>query len=173
MRRTVTILAVLALAAGLAACRRGPGEVTHKVLQDFGLEKRPDDYVPASDKIFGALGDVGKVELKRLNQLHREGEIKYQEDGLQGRYYKEQKVYEAFYPLDVKSVAKTGRGDRGYNGYIEYAYRIHQSPRKPTRTEALMESASIPTMDEGREIYRYHFTVGGTWDGSKGQKARR
>ena len=172
MRLFVIVVLALVLAAGLGACRRSPGEVTHKVLQDFGLEKRPDDYVPPSDRIFGALSNVGKVELKRLNQLHREGEIKYQEDGLQGRYYKEQKVYEGFYPLDVKPVAKTGRDDRGYNGYIEYAYRIHQSPRKPTRTEALMESASIPTMDEGREIYRYHLSGGGRWDGSKGQKAR-
>jgi len=172
VRKLVVILLALMLGAGLGACRRSPGEVGHKVLQDFGIEKRPDDYVAPSDKIFGTLNDVGKVELKRLNQLHRTGEIKYQEDGIHGRYYKEQKVYEGFFPLDVKSVSRTGRDERGYNGYIEYGYRIYQSPRESTRTEALMESASIPTMEEGREIYRYRFGGGGTWDGNKGQKSR-
>ncbi len=158
----------------MAGCQHGPGEVADKVLQDFGLQARPEGYVSASDKVFERLGSVGDTEIKRMNAAGRHGEIKYQEKGAGGQYYKEVKVYERAYPLDSRS--NSGGPSQGsgpaYTGYIEYSFQYFQSARKATRVEAEAESANVPTGVTGRETYRYNFNSSGIWDGQKGEKAR-
>lgn len=157
----------------LAGCQRGPGEVMDKVLTDFGVRERPEGYQSESDKVYERLNEVGKVEMKRLNLEQRQGEVKFQEDGLRGQYYKEVKVYENFYPLDAQSNARSTDGNQAFSGYIEFAYRIFQSPKKTSRAEAMAETASIPTDTQGRESYRYGFGPGGVWDGAKGERVRK
>jgi len=167
-------LFLVLLALGLAACQRGPDEVFDKVLVDFGLREKPEGYVSGADTVVDRLQAVGDTEMKRMNQEARHGEIKFQEDGLRGLYYKEVKVYERCYPLDAQPVSASSQTDsRGYVGYIEYAYRVYQSPRKSNRAEATAESATISTDEQGRETYRYNFGPGGVWDGGKGERARK
>lgn len=144
-----------------------------KVLTDFGIKEKPEGYVSESDKAFQRLDEVGKTELKRLNIEERHGEIKYEEQGLRGFYYKEVKVYDNYYPLDVQPVAHASDGGMGYTGYIEYSYRVMQSPKKTSRAEASAEVASIPTDNQGRDTFRYNFGPGGIWDGGKGERAKR
>ena len=142
------------------------------VMSDFGLKAKPEGYVSGSDKVYESLNGVGETEIKRMNQAERLGTVKVEEEGLQVKYYKEVKEYVSYYPLDAKANSKAADRDRGYVGYVEYRYRILQGPRKPTRTEAQAESATIPSGKEGRETYRYKFNGGGTWNGGKGERAR-
>jgi hypothetical protein len=163
--RTVS---VLSLAAILAACTSGGGS---KVLQDFGIQDRPDDYVSGSDKVLARLPEVGKAELPRLNAAERAGEIKYEKmDSLRGAYYKRVKVYDDYRPVDANYTSrKSGRESVSYVGYVEYTYEFFESPRRESRIEAQAEIATIPTGKGGSELYRYHFGSGGTWDGGKGE----
>ncbi|MFP4502259.1 MAG: hypothetical protein ACLFTT_14755 [Candidatus Hydrogenedentota bacterium] len=165
-------LFVLPVLLGLG-CQRTPGEVSDKVLTDWGLRERPEGYVSRSDRIYEKLPDVGKAELDRLNREARQGEVEFEQEGLHGRYYKEVRRYEDYYPLDVKSINESARGDTGYYGYIEYSYRVMQSPRQESRAEAAAEPADIFTGEEGREVYRYRFRSGGTWDGDAGKRTDR
>jgi len=142
------------------------------VMTDFGLKEKPEGYVSGSDKVYENLNSVGETEMKRMNAEGRLGEVKVEEDGLLVKYYKEVKEYTSYYPLDAKANSKAADRERGYVGYLEYRYRILQSPMKPTRTEAQAESATVPNGEEGRETYRYKFNSGGTWDGGKGEIAR-
>ncbi len=166
------MLVVIACLA-LLSCQHGPSEVADKVLSDFGLREAPEGYVSGSDKVFEQLDVVGAAELKRLNMEQRHGEIKFEGEGRRGQYYKEAKVYESYHPFDVKAATGGGSRDRGYTGVIEYRYRVFQSARKNTSAEAAAESASTPTDEEGREAYRYSFSMGGVWDGARGERARR
>ncbi len=166
------IVAVLCC-LGVSACQT-EGGVANKVLSDFGLRERPEGYVSGTDLVYQNLGAVGDAEIKRLNLRERHGEIKFQQDGLRGKYYKEVKVYENFYPLDASPANRSGQGSaQSYYGYIEYAYRVYQSKRFSSRSEAETGSATIPTDKEGREVYRYNFTSGGNWDGGKGTRTKR
>lgn len=169
MKPLLTVLLIVLVA--------GCGGGTNTVLQDFGIQKRPDDYVSGEDKVFERLGNVGKTELVRLNKDAARGEVKFEDGGpLRGKYYKEVKVYENYYPLEAQSSSSGRAGpnkQRGYAGFIEYAYRIYQSPRKNSRTEANALTADIPTPERGRETYRYRFNSSGTWLGGKGEAVRR
>ena len=166
-------LCVFLICLGLVACQRTPSEVAGKVMADFGLKERPEGYVSGSDKVFKQLDEVGMAEMKRLNQEGRHGEVKYQQDGLRGAYYKAVKVYERAYPLDATHVNRASHETQSYIGFIEYQYRIYESPRKSTRAEASAASASIATEETGRESYRYTFNSSGVWNGGKGEKSRR
>jgi len=158
----------------LSACQRTPGEVVDKVLTDFGVREKPEGYETASDHVFNRLSAVGSADLKRMNQEGRRGEVKFQDEGdLSGKYYKEVKVYEAFHPLEATSVSRTTQNERGFVGYIEYDYRIYQSPRTTNRTEAEQMSASIRTTITGRETRRYAFNAGGAWNGAAGELVKR
>ena len=157
----------------LVACQTSSGSVADKVLADFGLRDHPEGHVSGSDRVFEQLESVGAAEMKRLNAAGRHGEIKFEEEGRRGQYYKEVKVYESFAPFDVSGTTGGGTRDRGYSGTIEYRYRIYQSERKPTRAEAAAESASIATDEAGRETYRYNFSTSGVWDGGQGERTRR
>jgi hypothetical protein len=158
----------------VVGCQRGPGEVLEKVKADFGLSAPPEGYVSGSDKIMDRLAQVGKVEMNRLNARAREGEVKFQEgQGLEGKYYKEVKVYEAARPVDASSVSRPAQSERGYVGYVDFSYRIYQSERRATRSEAAALDADVPTDARGRETYRYTFTSGGTWDGADGELVKR
>ncbi len=167
-------LLVIALGIALCSCQRTPSEVADKVLADFGLKERPEGYVSGSDQVAERLAKVGETQMKRMNLKNRDGEVKFQDEGgLQGKYYKEVRVYEQARPLDAQPVSKGPTGERGYNGYIEYEYRIYQSERKSNRTEAAAAPADVPTDIRGRETYRYRFTPAGTWDGGEGEKVKR
>ena len=171
MKKALTI-AVVCMA--LISCETPEGGVVNKVLTDWGIKKAPEGQVSETDQIFERLGPVGATEIKRMNTELQHGQVKFQQDGeLKGKYYKEVKVYESFYPVEVKTVTRTGDNEPGYEGYIEYAYRMHQSTRKGAAVEAEAESASIPTDTVGRDLYRYRFRAGGEWDGAKGEKAKR
>jgi len=168
------VLVVMAIGAALCSCQRTPNEVVNKVMGDFGLRERPEGYVSGSDKVMEKLGAMGEGELKRLNLAEQHGEVKFQEEaGIKGKYYKEVKVYEDFYPLDAQPIGRTASNRGGYYGYIDYAYRLYQSERKSTRAEASAESATIETDETGRETYRYVFGAGATWNGAPGEKIRR
>lgn len=166
-------LYVMCIPLLLVACQSSPGSVAQKVMADFGIGEHPEGYVSGSDRIYEQLESVAKTEMKRMNATGRHGEIKYDGEGLRGRYYKEVKTYESYYPLDVKAVTGGSSRDRGYIGLIEYRYRVFRGPEHPTRAAASAESASTATEVEGREIYRYSFTMNGVWDGAPGERARR
>lgn len=157
----------------LAGCGGGGGSVPQKVLGDFGIVERPDEYQSQAEQVRQNLAQVGPMELRRLNQQARQGEIKFQEEGLRGMYYKEVKVYEDYYPLDARATHNPSKRERGFDGFVEYTYQVYQSERRPSRTEAAAESATIPTGESGREVYRYRFNAGGIWNGSPGSPARR
>lgn len=157
----------------MAGCQGQGGQtVVDTVMSDFGIKEKPEGYVSGSDKVVERLNEIGEVEIKRMNQAERLGEVKVEEEGLQVRYFKEVKEYVSYYALDASATSRNSDRDRGFVGYIEYRYRMLQSPRKPTRTEAQAESATIPTGEEGREVYRYRFNSGGVWDGGKGERSR-
>jgi len=164
----------LLVVGALAACRSTPDEVVDKVLQDFGLRERPEGYVSGSDRVFERLGDVGAAEMKRMNLDGQHGAVEFhQETEFRGKYYKEVKVYESFFPTDAKPISRAVDEGRGFHGYVEYEYRVYQGPWKDSRTEAAAETATIPTDETGRETYRYTFSAAGEWNGGKGQRARR
>lgn len=165
---------LMLLCLTLAGCASSPGEVTGKVLQDFGLRARPEGYVSGTDRVFERLNNIGKSEMKRLNMQGRHGKVMFEGEGsLRGKYYKEVKIYENYYPLDARPASRTATGDRGYIGFIEYAYRMHQSARKSNRTEAAAERATIPVDERGRETYRYKFNSGGYWNGGDGERTKK
>ena len=169
-----TLIAAAILLLMVAGCASSPGGVGNKVLQDFGIRERSEDYVSGKDAVFARLDDVGKTEMKRLNLGERSGEVKFEEQGdLRGKYYKEIKVYQNHYPVDVDATGSTRTRDRGYVARIEFSYRVYQGPRKSTRAAASAEVADIATSLRGRETYRYRFSARGTWDGVKGVRARR
>lgn len=173
MRQAMVFVAMGIL---LSACSSGrEGGVVNNVMSDFGLKAKPEGYQSEADQVMQRLGNVGPAELKRLNIAEQQGHVKFQQDGeLKGKYYKEVKVYESFYPTDAQAVSRAGNSDadRGFTGFIDYAYRMYQSPRKASSSEAEAESASIPTDITGRETYRYNFGGSGEWNGGKGEKVR-
>lgn len=161
----------LTVSAVLTGCSSGAGS---KVLQDFGLQERPEGYVSGSERVFDRLNDVGKTELSRLNREDRDGEIRYDDiEALRGKYYKVVKVYNRYYPLDSNPSSRTSVDSRrGYVGYIEYAFEYYEGPRRNTRAEAIAELAVIPSGERGRETYRYRFNTSGVWNGAKGERSR-
>jgi len=168
------MLAAAAAVLAFAGCASGPHDsVLDKVKYDFGMGEAPEGYVSGTDQAFARLTQVGEVEMKRMNSRGRHGEVVFEEDGLQGRYYKEVKVYESFHPLDAQPLSRGVKGERGYQGFIEYRYRVLRSASKPTRVEAEAESATIPTGNDGREVLRYTLGAAATWDGNEGEKANR
>ncbi len=171
--RMFGLLALCCLAAGCAS--DSDTGVMDKVLQDFGLQERPEGYVSGSDRVFDNLGNVGQTELKRFNAENRHGEIKFDDTGgLIGRYYKEIKIYENYYPLEAMPSNRVDASrNRGFIGYLEFEYKIYQSVRAANRTMAAAEVANIETDTRGRETYRYRFSAGGTWMGGKGERVRR
>ena len=157
----------------IAGCQGQGGQtVVETVMSDFGLKEKPEGYVSGADKVVERLNEIGEVEMKRMNQAERLGELKVEEKDLQVSYFKVVKEYISYYPLDASATSRASDRDRGYVGYLEYRYRVLQGPRKPTRTEAQAESVTIPTGEEGSETYRYRFNSGGSWDGGKGERTR-
>ena len=157
----------------LSSCQSGPeGGVVNKVLSDFGLREKPEGYVSETDKVFQRLGEIGATELQRLNLENRHGEVKFEQKGARGEYYKEVKVYTQYYPIDAKPVSHSGESGQSYTATIEYAYSIYRSASKPTRAEAQESTADIPAGIEGRETYRYSLGPAGVWNGEKGQKIK-
>ena len=130
MRR---VMVILAAGIVLSACSSGrEGGVINNVMTDFGLKAKPEGYESESDKVMQRLNNVGPAELKRLNMAEQKGQVKFQKIGeLKGKYYKEVKVFESFYPTDAQTVTRAGspESDRGFTGYIVYSYRIYQSMR--------------------------------------------
>ena len=167
------LLILTAVFLAFASCHTEEGGVANKVLSDWGLKAKPEGYVSGEDRVFEKLAGIGAAEMKRMNAELQHGEVKFQSEGeIKGKYYKEVKVFESFYPTEAKGVGRTSATEGGYQGYIEYAYRMYQSPRKGSRTEAEAETASIPTDTVGRDQYRYSFDATGDWNGAKGDHAR-
>lgn len=165
MKKAVLLAACVAV--GLCACQ---SRVAKKVAYDFGFGEKPEGYVTPSEKIQEKLDGVARSEMKRMNTAARKGEVKYQEQGnLEGKYYKESKVYEAYNTLDVRPMSRGAQSEQSYAGFIAYTYRIYQSERKASRAEAAAASADISTPETGQETYRYKFGAGGNWDGRKGE----
>lgn len=169
MKNCVLVFAALCIVG--CAGQNGQG-VVDTVMTDFGLKEKPEGYVSGSDKVYERLNEIGETEMKRMNQAERLGKVEAEEDGLSFNYYKVVKEYTSYYPLDASATSRASDRDRGYVGYLEYRYRMLQGPRKSTRTEAQAESATIPSGDEGREVYRYRFNSSGGWDGGKGELTR-
>jgi hypothetical protein len=165
------IFCLLIVSIFLAGCGGGVGST---ILQDFGIQDRPDDYVSGADRVMTTMRTVGATEMKRMNTANRHGEVKYDSsDSLRGKFYKEVRVYTKAYPLDAQPIGRQGnRKENGFRGLIEYAYVLNESPRFANRTEAAAANATIPGRDGGRERYRYRFGSSGTWDGGKGELVR-
>lgn len=157
----------------LAGCQTDSGSVTEKVLADFGLAERPEGYVSGADRVYEQMDSVGTTEIKRLNTVERHGEILFEGEGVRGKYYKQVKVYESYYPLDVRAITGGGTRDRGFSGLIQYRYRIFKGEPKSTQAEAAAEPATISTDVEGKEVYRYNFSSGGVWDGGNGERTNK
>ncbi|MCX8064909.1 MAG: hypothetical protein N3G21_07020 [Candidatus Hydrogenedentes bacterium] len=173
MRFTVLTLEVILISAlSLTSCQTPEGGVVNKVLSDFGIREKPEGYLSETDKIFQRLSEIGNTELKRFNQESRKGEVKFEQKGPRGEYYKEVKVYEQFFPLDVNPVSHSGEAGQSYIATIQYSYRVFRSAPKPTRIEAQDAIADIPTGVEGKETYRYTLGPSGVWNGEKGQKVK-
>lgn len=163
-------LGAAVIACGLLCSCAG---TVDKVMADFGLKERPEGYVSGSDRVMEELSTVGAVEMKRMNSAQQQGEVKFQREGdFRGKYYKEIKKYVGYVPLDAQATNRASLNESGYTGYLEFTYRIYQSPRVATSAEAAAESATIPTDITGRETYRYRFGSSGQWTGEKGEKAR-
>ncbi len=161
-------------ALAVSGCATGGHEsVMAKVKYDFGMGEAPEGYVSGTDAVYERLQKVSDGEVKRMNASNRLGEIKFNEDGLHGKYYKEVKVYESSQALDAQPMSRGVNTERGYYGYAEYRFQIYQSERRDTKVEAESLSADTPTGIEGREVYRYKFTTGGAWDGQPGEKTNR
>lgn len=173
MRITVAGLLCVFMSVCFCACQtEQEGSVMNKVLSDFGLKGKPEGYVSGTDRVFESLSTVGATEMKRLNLAEQHGKVKFQQDAeLRGKYYKEVKVYEAYFPSDVKPVSGTHEAT-GYVGYIDYEYRIYQSMRKESAALAEGETADIPTDVTGREKFRYSFGSTGDWSGGKGERVK-
>ncbi len=165
-------LTILILLFSLDSCQTPEGGVVNKVLSDFGLREKPEGYVSETDKVFQKLSEIGNTEIKRLNLENRQGEVKFEQKGPRGEYYKEVKIYEQFYPLDVKPVSHSGETGQSYVATIQYSYKVYRSAPKTTRVEAENANADIPTDIQGREIYRYTLGPGGVWNGERGQKVK-
>ena len=118
--------------------------------------------------------NVGKTELRRLNQSQRRGEIAIQKNDLSTLYYKTMKKYTRSYPVDANSKSRNSQSkSTGYIGYIEYNYEIYESARFINRVEAQAAPVEIPSGNRGREVYSYDFTTSGTWNGQKGTLVSR
>lgn len=165
------IIAIIPLTS-LNSCQTPQGGVVNKVLSDFGLREKPEGYISETDKVFQRLSEIGTAEIKRLNQENRQGEIKFEQRGPRGEYYKEVKIYEQFFPLDVNPISHSGETGQSYIATIQYSYKVYRSAPKPTRAEAENATADIPTDIYGRETYRYTLGPGGIWNGEKGQKVK-
>ncbi len=157
---------------GLCVIAAGCGSTGEKVLQDFGIKDRPEDYQSGADKVMANLSDVAKVELDRMNMAARRGQILYDKGkGLDGAYYKRTKVYDNSRPLDANAATRTNQNNPvTYVGYIEFSFEYYESARKQTRVEAESEIADIPSRDRGSETYRYRFDSGANWTGGKGER---
>jgi len=165
---------ILVTAILLAGCSTGGhGSVMEKVKYDFGVGEAPEGYVSGSDQVFERLKAVGEMEMKRMNADTRLGEVKFNENGLHGTYFKQVKKYESANALDAQPMSRGVNTERGYYGYVEYRYQMYQSEHRPTETEAASLTAGTPTGIEGRETYRYRFGTGGVWDGQPGEKTNR
>jgi len=163
------LVVAIAICLVFTACQTPEGGVMNKVLSDFGLKEKPEGYVSGADKVFPTLNSIGPEEMARLNAEERQGTVEFQEEGLKRKFYKQAKVYESFYPIEV---AVGSGSERAYVGYIDYTYQMYQSPRKDTRVAAQNETASIPTGETGRERLRYNLSQNGNWDGAKGEKVK-
>ncbi len=159
---------------GLCVFAAGCGSTGDKVLQDFGIKDRPEDYVSGADKVMAKLPDVAKVEIDRMNAAQRRGQILYdkgENNSLNGAYYKRTKVYESSHPLDANASTRTSQNNPvTFIGYIEYSFQYYESSRRSNRVEAESETADIPTGDRGSETYRYRFDSASTWNGVKGER---
>lgn len=172
--RMLAIVSFPVLAFLLPACAGSSGSVVDKVLQDFGIRDRPEGYVSGADEVTARLPAVGEREMKRLNIASRRGEVKFEERGdLRGKFYKEVRRYERYYPIDAKPSGRGRGGTRGYVGRIEFSYRVYQSARKSTRAEAATLSAEISTSERGIETFQYQFNSSGVWNGVEGVPAGR
>lgn len=168
------ILALTLITTLFSGCGSAPGGVGNKVLTDFGIRQQQEGVTTGTDMVYQRLPEVGKSEIDRLNANERRGTIKFKQEGLHGVYVKRVKRYEAAYPVDATPLTTNSQttGLTGFNGYIEYSYRIFESAPKTSSTEAQAADADVPTDEQGREGYRYGFTPSGTWDGGKGQRTR-
>ena len=164
-------LFIVPLILVMAGCGSNVGQT---VMQDFGLQDRPDDYVSGEDRVFQSMRAVGDTELKRLNTENRRGEIVYEDAGnLQGKYYKRVKRYDRAYPLDATPEGRrSNRVVQGYSAIIEYSYEIYEGRRESNRTNAEATDAEIPSGERGRDRFRYHFSTSGNWDGNEGEQIR-
>ena len=166
-------LIMAALCIAMAGCASTPGSVMEKVQYDFGLGEKPEGYVTGADRVMQALPKVAESEMKRLNTAQRHGSVKFQEEGtLRGQYYKEAKVYERYFVLDARATPRGSQDEIAFNGYVDYAYRIYESERKNTRSEAEAASANISTDVTGRDSFTYDFSGGGVWNGRPGEPAK-
>lgn len=160
-------LPAIFLCVAVAGC----GSTGDKVLQDFGIKDRPEDYVSGADRVMATMQDVGKVEIDRMNTAQRRGEVLFDNtDSLKGRYFRRVREYESFHPLDANAATRTQQNQPvSFVGYIEYDYQVYESTRADTRAEASTLPADIPTGRRGRETYRYKFDAVGNWNGGRGE----
>lgn len=166
------VLSVFLACLVVVGCQQTPGEVASQVMVDFGLRDKPEGYVSGTDRVVENLAGVARTEMKRLNVDQRHGEVAFQDDGLNSKYYKTVKKYEQFHVLDAQPTSRTPESGLGYVGYVEYTYRIYESARTSTHAAAAAASATVPSDVSGREVYRYRFSTAGVWDGAKGELTR-
>jgi hypothetical protein len=163
-------LCVVFILLGITGC----GSVGDTVLQDFGIQERPEDYQSGSDTVIKAMENVGATELRRLNLSQRRGTVTFQKKELSTLYYKTMKKYTRSYPLDANAKSRNSQSkSKGFVGYIEYSYEIYESARFINRVDAQAAPAEIPAGERGREVYSYNFTTSGSWNGQAGKLVSR
>ncbi len=160
-----------------------PGGIGDQVLKDFRIRQPdPDTQTEAiKQSVRQKLDRIGSDELIRLNENQSAATVKFMADPTDsfggGRFYKAQARYEKSYVGEIKRSrqikAHQQTGSRGFEGELEFVYRIYESPRYDRPDEARAAEARLETDQTGSLFLKYSFDSAGNWDGNPGQETKQ
>jgi len=175
------ILAGVLLAAPTMSC--ASGGMGDQILKDFRIRKPdPNTQTEAIQKgIREKLDRIGWDEVARINEGDSSATVKFMADPNDsfggGRFYKTRTHYEKFYVGEIKRSRQIQgnrqTGIRGYEGELEFVYRIYESARHDRPPEAERAEAGLATDETGRLFLKYLFDSTGNWDGKAGLPVKR
>ncbi|MCD6288184.1 MAG: hypothetical protein J7M12_03625 [Candidatus Hydrogenedentes bacterium] len=174
--------AIVAMVCFAAGCKSTVGLID-ATLGGLGIEKsKTSDSRTVQEIIRSRIPIVAEQELKRLNYTAESTRIVFvrsQGDPLGGgKYYKERRVYERWYPGEIKPSSRGPKVSAGLNSnnrttswsvVIEYRYRTYRGPEKTSREEAAASETVAVDKSSAFERYKYGFDRHGQWDGKPGR----
>jgi len=182
--RTRMLTVVLAgWTAVLSAGCHSAGRVTNQVLEDFGLRRRSAEDEPSVEvKIRQRMNEIAVREMRRLTNSPESSRIVFvpipNHPLGTGTYYKERRVYDRYYILDVTKRRRSGQGSpmpdrRGaadtYTVTVDYRCRVYRTHELATHDAARAGRATVLSEQMGYEQYKYTFDSHGEWDGKPGR----